>query len=577
MKNQILKKDLRLNDKKNYFKLLDRWASNLLDEGLIFFGVTINLAWFYMDKTHNNFFQNLDEARSWFKNRFLAELASIDFIECIQGSLELGDRNILHLHAVLAFRFHFNCVPFIRKRLEALFCFLELTDYKLSSLNKFKDVVKQLRYFSKDFNKERNFGYHFFSVYSNFFKETHEIIISKLIDEEIEYFEGKTLFDLFEDFYGKFSDLLPITGRLKSKEAFEVVFYLGFYLQKQNFLIYKNNIYKKIENSELSYKLVLPFEEFVKNNAIFILSNIKKEVFDFIKIAELYGIFIENPKKVIDQLLLMLSNNVKELNFNLLEFKDGIYVASSDVFLTREKYKSFFPLEKKYFTIRHFDVTFDHVAYRNTFFLWKKKLKINLSEEEFIKFCIQFRNVLFPFIESTKKNIIFLLGETNSGKSRLVLDLAIESYGQQNVGSLSTDSKFLVENLLYKELALIDEPELSKSSLGIIKKMGSGEMLTINAKYEKAVYEQLTTRIIVASNINKTSNLLLNNDAIMSRVFLVLFNKQCLLTNEEHKEVLNELPRILVYCNKLFFKEKKDFIKNDLLKEIKGLLADKNK
>jgi phage/plasmid-associated DNA primase len=185
--------------------------------------------------------------------------------------------------------------------------------------------------------------------------------------------------------------------------------------------------------------------------------------------------------------------------------------------------------------------------------LWKLKLRLNFDENDFKAFCLIFRNILFSGGEKTKRNILFLLGVTNSGKSRLVLDIAKASVGIENVGTLSTDPKFLFENLVGKQIAILDEPDLSVKMLNSLKKFGSGEALNINAKFEKSNYEELTTQILAASNYTPEINTILNDSAMKSRIWKFVFENECSLSNEEHQEILTELPKILIYCNKLYF------------------------
>jgi phage/plasmid-associated DNA primase len=89
--------------------------------------------------------------------------------------------------------------------------------------------------------------------------------------------------------------------------------------------------------------------------------------------------------------------------------------------------------------------------------------------------------------------------------------------------------------------------------LNVLKKFGSGEALTINAKFQKATFGELTTQILASSNNTPQIKSVLNDEAIKSRIWKFVLENECPLTNEEHQKIIKEIPKILVYCNKLYF------------------------
>ena len=85
--------------------------------------------------------------------------------------------------------------------------------------------------------------------------------------------------------------------------------------------------------------------------------------------------------------------------------------------------------------------------------------------------------IIFHLFDSlkTKLDILFLLGVSNSGKSKLVLDLIVKSYGLQNINFLSIDKKLNSEELnLYKNF------RLSKEMLNLFDNLSFGEIFSIN-------------------------------------------------------------------------------------------------
>jgi len=147
-------KELSYNYKKNLLKRFGVWSSSLLNTGVIFFGITINIV--REDENGCMILPVYDNntARAYV-SRFLNSLCDIDFIECSFGSVEIGEADIPHIYFVVGFRIPENIMPFIRQKIESRLYECYMRDYKISYLPKFIDVTESLRYLSKDFNKER--------------------------------------------------------------------------------------------------------------------------------------------------------------------------------------------------------------------------------------------------------------------------------------------------------------------------------------------------------------------------------------------------------------------------------------
>jgi phage/plasmid-associated DNA primase len=285
------------------------------------------------------------------------------------------------------------------------------------------------------------------------------------------------------------------------------------------------------------------------------MNDLKENTFDFIDPLALSLKFFNNSDKIIESLSLACSNSNITLNLEVLEFKDGLYLAYNDTFITNSNKFEIESLSKKFFFTRYYSYYYKtHLRKKDAGpKLWQSKLLQNLSKRDFIYFALIFRNILFNSEEQTKKNILFLTGVSNSGKSRLVLDIAKLSTGVENTGSLSPDSKFLFENLIDKVLAIIDEADFSEKLINQLKKFGSGETLTVNAKFEKATFVGLTTKILAASNFSDNIKAFLKDEAIQNRIYHFIFNEECFITDKESKQIILEIPKILLFCNKLYF------------------------
>jgi hypothetical protein len=138
-------KKLKYNSKKDLFKRFDIWSSSLLNAGVIFFGITINIVREVENGCMALPVYDNNTARTYV-SRFLNSLCGIDFIDCSFGSVEIGEDDIPHIYFVVGFRIPENIMPFIRQKIESCLYECYMLDYKISYLPKFIDVTNSLLY-----------------------------------------------------------------------------------------------------------------------------------------------------------------------------------------------------------------------------------------------------------------------------------------------------------------------------------------------------------------------------------------------------------------------------------------------
>lgn len=567
-------------DIKYLYKLYDLWSAGLFTQGVIFFGLTINLAKFFADKTFVNSYKSKAEIEQWSKD-FLFAMGNIEFIETLHGSMEVGKKGILHTHCVIGFRAHYNIRDYIQRQVERKLLQYKFFDYKLSFLQGLKDVINSCRYLSKEFTfpavdesnlNGRKYPFAFMGVYSYFFTDIHDDLFLPFHEKTVECIEPMS-FAFWECYRlknmepGMFHSIPAISNRLLEEELCEITYFLNFYLHSRGFINYKTNMYRKIEDTTVSYRYVGCLKDFLKTNILEILTSLKEE-FKYLQIMDMVFIFNKNYKQIVEHLQLSFCTIKKIMRWDLMEFTDGVYFASEDRFVKRQSPTFAERVYKKNeITIRYYDETFKHCAYGTGRFLWREKLGSNFKGAAYKQFCFHFRNLLFPSIETQKSNIFLCIGVSNSGKTKLVAEIGSGSYGQQNVGTVANDPKFAFENLLDKDLAIIDECEVSPKMLNAFKLFGSGEIMSINAKNKPIVYERLTTKILACANPSENLKDFLADKAIQNRVVLFIFTNTCDISMTEHQDILKEIPRILIACNKIYFSLKKKEMKLKLLSD----------
>jgi hypothetical protein len=430
-----------------------------------------------------------------------------------------------------------------------------MLDYKISYLPKFIDVTNSLLYLSKDFNKECPLDVCFFCTYNYVHADIADVFgncidgtISHLSDKAQVFFFGEYFHKEFlhYDGYGSysfFSAFLSSLQKDKNKEILAIVHYLIFFFTLRDIFFFKGSLYQKIDVSLNSYKYLGP-SEIVKSNFIQYMSEFIVNTLQRLDLSALSLTFFNNSDEIIKDLSSACSNSNRTLNLDVLEFKDGIYLAYNDTFIDRSNKIEIDSLRKKFFFTRHYSYYYLREKDASPK-LWQSKLLQNLSKEDFIFFSLIFRSILFSSDEKqTKKNTLFLTGVPDSGKYPLVLDIAKLSAGVESESSLSSDGLFLFENLLDKTLAIIDEVDFSiKLSNPAVKAHFSSR--------EKGSFAGL--KLLAAATFTDDIEKFLGDDALQNTVYHFIFDKACFITDKESEQILLEIPKILLFCNKLYF------------------------
>lgn len=302
------------SNKKLLIKFYNIWARRLWEENLVFYSLEIDCAVFYTNNTFENYLTEKG-AQKWFKN-FLNEFCKLEYIEVAHGASNFNKSGLLQVQMILGFRSHFYSISMIKNKLEALlaFCF-EKPNFKLVYLSRFKDVLNLLCYLSRNFDKKRKFNYAFTGIYSHFYLKIHgEMFSIPDVDLGIEptiffiYYTGRNSSTIeYKLLPGKFHEIGSVSKFLLKEEAGGILYYLTFYFQKQNSIIYKKKLYLYCKKSGWSNEMLLIIESYIKEEIMIILAEIKK-IFDFINIKSLYFLFCKHYKALIIKLIFLLKN-----------------------------------------------------------------------------------------------------------------------------------------------------------------------------------------------------------------------------------------------------------------------------
>ncbi len=256
-----MQKEVTVNDVKYLYKTYSIWSSSLLTQGEIFFSLTLNLTDHKKFWPNDTFFNTDQEAVVWLRS-FFSILARIDFIDCLLGSFVNTDQLIPQLKCVIGFRSHFNCLGFLKKKIEAELLNALLFDYTVEYLSKNDQILNFLKSLSKDFDKERKFPFGFFAAFSECFASIHrEYIMEILVDDFIYFCKEFTHFKYFDWGEhcppqaipkGKHSDIPAIQSNKKAVLFSSIVYYTLYYFHKKDIILYNNNLYIKINSFNIS-------------------------------------------------------------------------------------------------------------------------------------------------------------------------------------------------------------------------------------------------------------------------------------------------------------------------------------
>ena len=347
---------------------------------------------------------------------------------------------------------------------------------------------------------------------------------------------------------------------------------LQYYLILNEYYIYNDNIYEKIKDSKISYKLVgnlvdILYNKFQENVILFFLNNFENyfKGFDFSYLLD--NFFIKN-KNVIESIKDLSTQRI-EPNFGLIEFTDGIYSIKYDRFISKKHNCNFL---KKLSTIKYYNKSYNWIR-QNKPYNWigglKNALNIKNNElinENYVRLCLHMVVPIHKDLFFNKKSTLFIYGESNTGKTTLISNVLSDYFGSENIGSIISAKNFKWQDLIGKILGIIDEGRYNSSMSSDLLKITGQENIIIEKKYSKEhIVINPIPLIILTNTLFEDKNKLID-EALKNRLYMIEFinkiSKENLKNSNKFKNILkNEEANIIVYCNKLLFKIKENNLK----------------
>ena len=553
----------------NSWDFIVDWSINL--EGNQHFAVTIN-----MPCDEDDFYEGMDlksylNLESSLINHIFNGFKTITFLFIVS---EKNKKGILHFHILIAIKniidYNYvlkNNLLLWLKRFNWTGIYMNDFDIKIDSLFFFKDIKNWAIYMYKNM-----YCWKFTSKIFILPKHFQNIWIKNLGD--VTFFYLKINFDFINInnknilYYENFHGIKITNNRLDQRVLINL---LQYYLILNDYYIYNDNIYKKIEQSKISYKLVGSLNEILflnfKENII-IYYNINFENYfkglDFNYLMDTY--FIKN-KNIIENIKEISSQIIKP-SFGLIEFIDGVYCIKYDRFIKKENFINF---SNKVSTLKYYNKSYQRTR-KDKPINWINGLKnaLNIQNNEFlnesyVRLCLNMINPLHKNIFN-KKSTLFVYGKSNTGKTTLLVNPLNDYYGKNNIGSIISTKNFKWQDLINKMVGIIDEGRYNSTMSSDLLKITGQENIIVEKKYSKEHINIESTPIIILTNLlfedkDKSIDIALKNRLYIIE-FINIISEKNLKNSNNFKSILkSEEANIIIYCNKLLFKLKEGNLK----------------
>ena len=379
----------------NHYNIL---IKNLIHNGVYFFNLKVNFNYDILIESKKICidifkgtaieFKTPQECMDFRINYFNNIFSSIELIDFSYTVIEKSEQeNHYHAHILLCVRGIDPRIESVERHILNIFNFsdLQYEDYVLKPLNSFFDVKSFLIHVSKNLDrldKHVNKSYfHFFSsINHNDYSHLGSLMETSCSDNLNVIFDSKVHFNLDDllacnrSFNGKYNLIRGCNFKNMDQKNI-IVYYINLYLKLNNYFFYKSNLYKKKDTSKFSYCYSGSSLELIK-----LLPDIFKYFainFDTISFNEIWSNVISNPlyvKEIITSEIKIFRH--KKLNFNTLEFTDGLFNLEQDLFIPFDD--SFFEKTKELYLIQYYNISYIESIKNTKLKIWLKLLPKNM-------------------------------------------------------------------------------------------------------------------------------------------------------------------------------------------------------
>ena len=121
---------------------------------------------------------------------------------------------------------------------------------------------------------------------------------------------------------------------------------------------------------------------------------------------------------------------------------------------------------------------------------------------------------------------MFVKGAPSTGKTTLLASIAYNFFGEDNIGNVTNSESFNLEDLLEKEIAILDEAEHINLNIGqLLKLTDKNNPQKIDRKYKSSAVLKNVILLILSNNDFKIKDPLVK-EAFLKRVKKFEFKKE---------------------------------------------------
>jgi len=503
---------------------------------------------------HNNLssFLSLPTPTSTLKSSFLTNENENEDKDNNNNNIDISKeeqktlKGLPHIHGIIGIRSLIGKNDMLLTQLNKNYSML-YSDMLIKSLKSFKQIKGYWNYVIK----EQNYKFHRFAFFSNIYDNDY----GKIADDELilDYQKQSLGLGLIDNAVHK--NIIGIgTSKYNNKRV--LIYLISLYMHIKDMTIYQNDFYIKIKESKFSWKLMSDIS-YLKNNCITMLLELQKMFPQQLEHLDINQLILDHLEIVYND---VLKNNKYlpniELNKSIIEFSDGLYFLDYNYFFeydnNREKLKKL-----KINCYKYFKRTYNYCLITKPL-KWLECLLNNFeSNEELDNFCAHLGRYFHSNqLVNKKKKTLCIKGGSNTGKTMLIAKIITEAIGLQNIGIISNESDtFAFEQVEDKQVIICDEFKYSTSNRSDLLKILDNEPILLNKKgVTKKLYVNEAPILFIFNE--STNNKMLEDQAFINRLLIYTFTYQITTMTEQIKKALiDELPQIIVYCNKLYFEK----------------------
>jgi hypothetical protein len=594
----IPEKEKSIN-KKHLFNFYDKFILNLKNSGVYFFGLTINfleditipgISCHNVNSSEQDFVSHSpQQIMDWRIKNLNKVLSTVEFIDCTITMVEKSKKEgRYHAHTTLMIR---SFDPDINNVHLHLLNVLNISyadmDIHVDVLKNFIDAKQFLRYCSKDINKvDKYINNIYVTIFSEVNKQEYESLYEQLETYRIDFDESihvsiERYIVWTRAYNGSFNNIAGFNFSKKKNDKQLVLFYINTFLKLNDMFFFNDHLYIRNRLSSFSYICLGTYTKLVDQ-----LPNIFRFFDTFFQTIHFHDLW-SSVINQINSILSLFKTNInffttKKINFNVLEFLDGLYILEENAFISFKEINlnNFINLKTTRFYAENYETK---ILTHLKPVTWLKYLSKNIPDEETLTtFCGQFGKYFYhenniAKIPQIKKNSLFIKGVSSSGKTALLTNQLLNVWGKENITMLIDNSKFAFEDIHEnKPVVINDEYSYNKKERSNLLKLLDRSPLTINRKFKNSFVEQFNVSVMFLGNYTPENLVMLKDVAFEKRLNVYDFKEELDISNSELLKIKAEESKIIIYCNKLFFKNIKNDSKNlRLSKKKKQLLLSK--